>query len=425
MHFDAPFLVLHKLNHRLKAFSLYELNEYVKRVIALNFEEPLWIKCEISQLNETRGNYYLELIEKDEATGNVIAKSSAAIWYKSALFIKKKLGDLFHSVLQAGSEVKLKVQVEFHEQYGFKLVIEDIDAEYTIGQHELSKRKTYEKLQKEGVLNNNEELSLKSVNQNIAIVSSKRAAGLQDFIAQLENNQYGYMFGLSLFDSAVQGQKASAEIVSSLQLIEEHRDKYDCVVIIRGGGSKMDLAAFDSYDIAKQITQMSLPVISGIGHDIDNTITDIVSHTSLKTPTAVADFLIENLVDFESQVLTTFSQIEQLSKTIISKQRYDLDAAEQYLNTVLSKKVIAEQNKLSLAANQIKHLVNNTFSKQKSFLNMAEKVLHGYSFDKVLKRGFSYTTQEGNIITKKSDLALNKAITIHYFDGNINTKIDE
>jgi len=187
--------------------------------MALNFEEPLWIKCEISQINETRGNYYLELIEKDELTGNVIAKSSAAIWYKSALFIKKKLGDLFHAVLQMGSEVKIKVQIEFHEQYGLKLVIEDIDAEYTIGQHELAKRKTYDKLKAEGVLENNEQLELATVNQHIAIISSKKAAGLQDFIAQLENNQYGYMFSLSLFDSAVQGQKAEAEIVSSLELV--------------------------------------------------------------------------------------------------------------------------------------------------------------------------------------------------------------
>jgi len=409
----------------LKAFSLYELNEYIKRVMALNFEEPIWIKCEISQINETRGNYYLELIEKDELTGNVIAKGSAAIWYKSALFIKKKLGDLFNAVLQMGSEVKIKVQIEFHEQYGLKLVIKDIDAEYTIGQHELTKRKTYEKLKAEGVLENNEQLTLQTVNQNIAIVSSKKAAGLQDFIAQLEHNQYGYMFSLSLFDSNVQGQKAETEIVSSLQLIEEHIDKYDCVVIIRGGGSKMDLASFDSYLIARQITQMSIPVISGIGHDIDNTITDIVAHTSLKTPTAVADFLIENLVDFESNVLGVFAQIEHLSDTMITKHRANLDAAKNYLNSVVRNKLSSERNRLEFTNSQIHILIKNTFSKQKSYLSMTDKVLNSYTFENVLKRGFTYTTQNSKIITKKKDLKVNEPITIHYHDGDINTKPNE
>lgn len=393
--------------------------------MALNFEEPLWIKCEISQINETRGNYYLELIEKDELTGNVIAKSSAAIWYKSALFIKKKLGDLFHAVLQMGSEVKIKVQIEFHEQYGLKLVIEDIDAEYTIGQHELAKRKTYDKLKAEGVLENNEQLELATVNQHIAIISSKKAAGLQDFIAQLENNQYGYMFSLSLFDSAVQGQKAEAEIVSSLELVEEHKGKYDCVVIIRGGGSKMDLAAFDSYKIAKQITQMSIPVISGIGHDIDNTITDIVAHTSLKTPTAVADFLIDNLVEFESDVIGIFSQIEQLSDAMISEQRSNLDAADNYLNSVVQNTLVAEKNKLELTKSRISNLVRNTFSKQKTYLEMTEKVLRGYNLDNVLKRGFAYTSQNGNIVTKKKDINHKRKLTVHYFDGDINTTIHE
>ncbi len=393
--------------------------------MALNFEEPVWIKCEISQLNETRGNYYLELIEKDELTGNVIAKSSAAIWYKSGLFIKKKLGDLFNSVLQAGSEVKIKVQIEFHEQYGLKLVIEDIDAEYTLGQHELTKRKTYEKLKAAGVLENNEQLTLNLVNQNIAIVSSKKAAGLKDFIVQLENNQYGYMYSLSLFDSAVQGQKAEAEIVSSLELIEENKSKYDCVVIIRGGGSKMDLAAFDSYEIAHQITKMSLPVISGIGHEIDNTITDIVSHTSLKTPTAVASFLIDNLMEFESNLLGIFSDIEYLSTNIIQEQRRHLDATEGFLNTVIKTKMQTERSQLILASSQIRTLVKASFTSQKSYLNMVEKVLKSYDLNSVLKRGFSYTTQNSKIVSLKKDANVKELLTVHYYDGEIKTKIHE
>jgi len=383
--------------------------------MALNFEEPLWIKCEISQLNETRGNYYLELIEKDELTGNIIAKSSAAIWYKSALFIKKKLGDLFNAVLQEGSEVKIKVQIEFHEQYGLKLVIEDIDAEYTIGQHELTKRKTYEKLQKEGVLDKNEQLALKTVNQHIAIVSSKKAAGLKDFIAQLENNQYGYMFSLSLFDSTVQGQKAEAEIVSSLELIEEHKSKYDCV----------DLAAFDSYKIAKQITKMSLPVISGIGHEIDNTITDIVSHTSLKTPTAVADFLIDNLLDFETKLLGLYAQIETVSDSLVMEQRTHLDSAKSFLNSVFKNKIEAERTQLSFAGNQLKSTIKNTFAQKKAFLTMTEKVLHSYKLENVLKRGFVYTTQQGKIITQKNKLRPEQILNLHFYDGEIKTKIHE
>jgi exodeoxyribonuclease VII large subunit len=401
----------------LEAYTLYDLNEYIRRVIALNFEEPIWIQCEIGQCKESRGQYYLELIEKDEASGEIKAKSSAIIWYKTFLFIKKKLGDLTNAILQDGSEIKIKVELDFNEKYGLKLVVLDIDPSYTIGQHELSKRKVYEQLKKEGILEINSTLALPSVIQNIAVVSSKTAAGLQDFMQELNDNSYGYNYNITLFNSSVQGGNAEREIVASLRDIKEKSDLYDCTVIIRGGGSKLDLSCFDSYNIAMEISRSQLPLVIGIGHDIDQTITDLVAHTSLKTPTAVASFLIEHNLNFEENILALQNEILFVADQIVGSSKADVEAKEVILSNlagrIIQKKILA----LDHLVLSIPEITQRVIQRQENKLDMVSRIISSNTIASVLKKGYVIVRQDGKHIPIKKALKNKKEIELEFIDG--------
>ena len=401
----------------MEAYTLYDLNEYIRRVIALNFEEPIWIQCEIGQCKESRGQYYLELIEKDEASGEIKAKSSAIIWYKTFLFIKKKLGDLTNAILQDGSEIKIKVELDFNEKYGLKLVVLDIDPSYTIGQHELSKRKVYEQLKKEGILEINSTLALPSVIQNIAVVSSKTAAGLQDFMQELNDNSYGYNYNITLFNSSVQGGNAEREIVASLRDIKEKSDLYDCTVIIRGGGSKLDLSCFDSYNIAMEISRSQLPLVIGIGHDIDQTITDLVAHTSLKTPTAVASFLIEHNLNFEENILALQNEILFVADQIVGSSKADVEAKEVILSNlagrIIQKKILA----LDHLVLSIPEITQRVIQRQENKLDMVSRIISSNTIASVLKKGYVIVRQDGKHIPIKKELKNKKEIELEFIDG--------
>jgi len=201
----------------LEAFSLFEVNQYIRRVLALNFEEPFWVECEINSVSNSRGNVYLNLIEKAEDSEEVIASNSAQIWYRKFLFIKKKLGPLVDSILQSGIKVKLKVNVSYSERYGMSLVIEDIDPAYTFGQFEMTRQKTIESLRKKKLMDKNAALPLPEILQRIAVISSASAAGYQDFMEQLKENPYGYRFKVDLFQSAMQGTKTEKDVVAALR----------------------------------------------------------------------------------------------------------------------------------------------------------------------------------------------------------------
>ena len=265
----------------MEAYSLFEVNQYIKRVLALNFEEPIWVECEINQVSNSRGNLYLDLIEKSEDNDQIVAKSAATLWYRQFLFIKKKLDKLTDSILSEGVKVKLKVNIEFSERYGMSLNIIDIDPAFTFGQFELNRQKVIEQLRSKGLLDRNGQHKLPTVIKRVAVISSETAAGYQDFVNQILENAYDYHFDIDLFPAAMQGQKTEREVVDALRSAQE--GNYDIIAIIRGGGSKLDLAAFDNYNIAFEIANCDIPVFTGIGHDIDQTVCDIVSNQFERT----------------------------------------------------------------------------------------------------------------------------------------------
>ena len=287
-------------NERL---SLSELNGVVKKVISAGFTSPVWVIAEISEINiHSTGHCYLTLIEKGESEDRIVAQARATIWSYTFRMLRPYFETTTGQQLTDGIKVLLQVSVEFHEMYGFSLNVRNIDPTYTLGDQVRKRREIIQRLTDEGVLTMNKELELPLVPQKIAIISSATAAGYEDFIEQLSNNGKGFCFYTKLFPALMQGNLAEQSIVDALDRIYPYENFFDVVVIIRGGGSQVDLSCFDNYNVAYHVTQFPLPVLTGIGHEKDDSIVDLVAHTKLKTPTAVAEFIVDGADAFEERI---------------------------------------------------------------------------------------------------------------------------
>ena len=338
------------MNEQLK---LSELNGRVKKAIAETFTAPLWVVAEISELKLNRnGHCYLLLVEKEENGDAILAQAKATIWSYTFRMLKPFFESTTGQPLTEGIKVLISVSVEFHELYGYSLNIRDIDPTYTLGDMARRRREIISRLQSEGVADMNKELELPVVPQRIAIISSSTAAGYQDFIDQLTNNPGKYHFYTRLFPAVMQGNQAESSIIGALEQIYHYESFFDAVVIIRGGGSQADLSCFDNYNLAYFITQFPLPVITGIGHEKDDSIADMVAHTRLKTPTAVAEFLISGITQFDLHLddlnnrfvaeikellLSAKNEVEQYTRTIIPLVREKITKVNSRLNQTVWK----------------------------------------------------------------------------------------
>ena len=296
-----------------KHITLSELLADVRSTLAERFPLGVWICAEIGELKENRysGHCYLELIEKGEKDATPKAKASAAIWRSRWSGIAAHFRMTTGCDLAAGMSVLLKVGVTFHEAYGFSLVVSDIDPAYTLGENERRKRETIAALEADGVIDLNRSLPFPTVIQRVAVISSATAAGLQDFRNHLAESPYA--ISTTLFEAIVQGSTAEESIITALGKIAEREEEFDAVALIRGGGSQSDLECFNSYALSAHIAQFPLPVLTGIGHDKDSSVADLVAARALKTPTAVADFITGLAEGFHSEVEGRYEQIAQLA----------------------------------------------------------------------------------------------------------------
>ncbi len=407
----------------MEAYSLYELNEYIRRVIALNFPESFWVSAEISQVKESRGNVYLELIQKEANSNELIAQSSAVIWYKSYHFIKNKTGELLASLLTNGTQVKVKVSVEFHERYGMKLQIEDIDPAFTIGQLEMQRQKIIQRLKSEAIIERNKKVKAQKVFQRLAIISAENAAGYQDFIRHLEENIYGFEYKCTLFTAAMQGNRTEAEVTDALLEISRRTDEFDAIVIIRGGGSRIDLAAFDNYNIAFAITASPIPVITGIGHDIDQTVADLVAYRSLKTPTAVAGYMLDNSLLFETEIIQIENDIKLLTKAILERSKNLLDQQMQWLKFIPSEFLVKNQMQLKNMQQMLQNMTKQLLENHKKQLIFAEKQLVWSYPNHFFKRGYTLVIYKDKIIISSGQIEKGQQFTLEFFDGKADISI--
>ncbi len=338
--------------------TLSELNKKIGEVLAGAFPVGVWVVGEISELKENRnGHCYLELIEKQ---GNeIIARSRATIWSYTFRMLKPYFETTTGQLFSPGIKILVQVSVEFHPSFGLSLNIRDIDPVYTVGDMALQRNEIISRLKAEGVFDMNRELDLPLVPQKIAVISSATAAGYQDFINQLQNNQQGYKFYTKLFQATMQGVETVPTIINALERIYQYEDFFDAVVIIRGGGATADLSSFDNYDLAYHVTQFPLPVITGIGHEKDDTIIDLVAHTRLKTPTAVAEFLIAGVDRFAVKLNELETGIIQYTREILTEKQDDLEEKATSLSYIVKSYISAKNSQLGKTGTRMLYSVRH------------------------------------------------------------------
>jgi len=381
------------MNERLK---LSELNGLVKKTIGEAFTAPIWVIGEISELKLNRnGHCYLVLIEKEENGDAIVAQARATIWSYTFRMLQPYFESTTGKPLTEGLKVLVSVSVEFHELYGYSLNIRDIDPTYTLGDMARRRLEIIARLQSEGVAEMNKELELPLVPQKIAIISSPTAAGYQDFVDQLINNKAGYHFDLKLFPAIMQGNQAESSIIGALEQIYLYENFFDAVVIIRGGGSQADLSCFDNYNLAYYITQFPLPVITGIGHEKDDSIVDLVAHTRLKTPTAVAEFLISGIAQFELHLDELKNRFIGIITEIITESKSDIEQITRLIAPLTREKISKANIQLSQTIWKLDNSVKIFIQNQNYQLGRKEEtVRHDFmNFNQLQLRSLEKTTR--------------------------------
>lgn len=402
--------------------TLFELNEHIRRIIALNFQEPVWIVAELAQVGESRGHRYLDLVQKGES-GDIVAQAQAAIWAAEFRQINARFPLGLAPLLREGLELRIQVRPEFHERYGFKLHITDIDPAHTFGQLDLLRRQTIQTLKDQGLFDLNRSLSMPLVLQRIAVISSENAAGLQDFREHLDGNSFGYAFDCQYFTAAVQGKNAEAEIIEALEKIRRKPEKFDCVVIVRGGGAKLDLMAFDGLALCQKAAQIPLPLVVGIGHDVDESVLDLVAHTSLKTPTAVADFLVNHNLTFEGNILEAASDLENIAQNILKIKHLELERAETTARFSAREQTQDAARYLGFWEEKLPTFAYQILRDQQRELDKIEAICQNLHPDNVLRRGFSITTYRGKVVTSSTTLRSGDLVETRLREGTVKSVI--
>lgn len=398
--------------------SLTEFLGLVRDRIYEALPEAYWVVAEIAEMKlHSAGHCYLELTGSDTPGGRVTSRIRATIWASKYHSLNTFFNATTGIPLRAGITILFRATVEYHELYGLSLNITDIDPAYTAGDMALRREAIIRKLQAEGVFTMNTGLQLNPYPRNIAVVSSLQAAGYHDFVNHLSYNPYGYFFRITLFDAIMQGEASETSVTDALDRISEETSKYDLVAIIRGGGSTTDLSWFDSYTIAYHVTQFPLPVLTGIGHEKDQSVTDMVAWKALKTPTAVAGFIVDRTLDCENMII-------RMAESMASAVTGTLDAAGQQVSglqnrtAAMARLMVRVQNeKLGYHTETIRRATKNSFRKSNDLLNSLEKSLCHLDPSGVLRRGFTLTSRNGLIIRSANELKEDDTITTHFQEG--------
>lgn len=407
-----------------QTISLYELNNLVKQALRRHLPDTYWIEAELSDVRSNySGHCYLEFVQKDASGNTLIAKARGTIWSNVYKMLKPYFEEETGQAFASGIKVRVCVSVEFHELYGHSLTVVDIDPTYTVGDMVRKRREILRRLEEEGVLDLNKELDFPMLPQRIAVISSATAAGYGDFCNQLERNPYGLVFYPKLFPAIMQGERVEESIIAALDRIYAEMEHWDAVAIIRGGGATSDLSGFDSYDLAANCVQFPLPIITGIGHERDDTVIDSVVHTRVKTPTAAAEFLIScmyesalMLEDYTNRIIggvevrmerekhrleRLTERIPMTTKMYLQRGYFKIETIWQRLETALKHKMIKETHRLSLLEHRV----------------MASSPEH------LLKKGYSITMLNGKAVTDASTLKKGDRIVTMLHRGKIESEI--
>ena len=424
-----------------KALTLYELNSLVRETIEEELHQEYWVEAELSEVREVRGHCYMQLVQYDRSEeggkrkryeNTPIAQASAKCWQSSwqllRPYFEKETGQRLH----AGMKVLLQVYANFHETYGFSWIVTDIDPTYTMGDMARKQQEIIRVLKEEGVFDLQKELPLPLFCQRIAVISSANAAGYGDFVNQLENNEYGFQFHTQLFPAVMQGEDVEKSVIAALEQIfrgsggteaRGNENTFDCVVIIRGGGATADLSGFDTLALAENVANFPLPIITGIGHERDESILDMVSHTRVKTPTAAAAFLIDHLKEvlevlndaqeritryaqqklstLDAQLSVVAEAIPRLFSVVKTRQDARLDSMQEKMTMLIERRLETEQHRIQLVSEKVKSL---------------DPTL-------LLRRGYSITLRNGKVVKDVSVLRAGDELETRLAHGSVRSKV--
>lgn len=382
-------------------FSLYALNALVHEAVCNALPDEYWVEAELAECRERNGHCYMELVEKDERSNSPIAKASAKCWRQTWTLLHATFLRATGQPLRAGMKVLLRVYPQFHEAYGFSWIVSDIDPTYTIGDLARRRQEIIKTLKAQGVFDLQRELRLSPFAQRIAVISAESAAGYGDFCRQLLDNEYNLQFHTELFPAIMQGERVEQSVIQALNLINNRIDDFDAVVIIRGGGATSDMSGFDTLPLAENVANFPLPIITGIGHDRDECVLDMVSHTRVKTPTAAATLLITHLCNTLQQVADAENVIAHYAQDRLQRHRLQLE----HITTLLP------------------HLAQRLMTEAHHSLERIQLKLEGYDPQLLLQRGYSITLHSGQIVKSPQDVKSGDEIETRLKQGTIKSII--
>ena len=420
--------------------SLYELNSLVRDVISMSLPDSYWVEAELSEAREGYGGHcYMELIEKDERSNTPIAKAHASCWRTRWMLLKPQFERVTGQRIHAGMKVLLKVHAQFHENYGFSWIVDDIDPTYTMGDMARKRMEIIQTLKEEGVFDLQKELKLPMFCQRIAVISSATAAGYGDFCNQLADNGYGLQFTTALFAATMQGEGVEQSVISALNRINEEWENWDCVVIIRGGGATSDLSGFDTLALAENVANFPLPIITGIGHERDESVLDMISFQRVKTPTAAAAFLVDHLTEVYARIEDAQEAIVNYVKRRLQVERMKFERLSTRIPTLFSLVKVRQSNRLDQLLNRLKvkaeripadglHRLEMLEARLKEpVARKLERELHRIDMlsqraiaqdpERLLSRGYSITLKDGKSIKDASQLKAGDEIETRFAKG--------
>ena len=423
--------------------TLLELNLLVREVIECEMPNECWVEAELSECRESHGHCFLDLIQKDERSATPVAKASARCWASKWMIIRPYFERTTGQQLHAGMKVLLKVKAQFHEAYGFSWMVTDIDPTYTLGDMARKRQEIISQLKAEGVFDLQKELRLPLFCQHIAVISSETAAGYGDFCNQLADNPYGFQFQTQLFPAIMQGEEVEQSIINALNRI--YNFQFDCVVIIRGGGATSDMSGFDTLSLAENVANFPLPIITGIGHDRDECILDMVSHTRVKTPTAAAAFLIDHLKQVfdaindaqdrlthyaQQKISTLNTQLSMIAETLprifsTVKTRHEarLDTIATSLANLAQQRILHSQFSILDLEKSLPILLDRRLMAEKHRLQLIEEKARSLDPTLLLKRGYSITLHNGKAVRHVKELQDGDTIETRLADGSIHSVV--
>ena len=402
-----------------KFHTLFELNRLVRETIECELPHEYWVEAELSECRESRGHCYMELIEKDKQTATPIAKARANCWAQKWVMIRPYFERATGQRLVAGMKVLLKVYPQFHEAFGFSWIVTDIDPTYTLGDMARKRQEIIRQLKEEGVFDLQKELTLPLFCQHIAVISSETAAGYGDFCNQLADNPYGFQFQTQLFPAIMQGEGVEGSIINALERIYDQ--PFDCVVIIRGGGATSDMSGFDTLALAEHVANFPIPIITGIGHDRDESILDMVSHTRVKTPTAAAALLIDHLKEVLDTVNNAQNSITRLVQQKLSTLSAQLSSVSEAIPRLFSIVKTRQEAKIDALQQRLPMLLERRLLAENHRLQLMEEKLKALDPQLLLKRGYSITLHNGRAVKDATPLKAGDEIETRLAQGLIHS----